>query len=988
MENHGRKGKSVPRRRMLRSLWLAAAFQITGCTQLPVEPPTLSQSLHTLGEKYERLSADEDEDRPDLRWWTFWDVRAFPAGDLPPGAMHRARAQRARLQLVSPPPERVPKWEPIGPAPSTSPKYGSVSGRVRSIAVQSASVIYIGAASGGVWKTSNGGKSWTPLTDHQPSLAMGSVALDPTNPAHVYAGTGEYRGSGPAPYGAGLLKSVDGGATWTHLPGPWDTPTGGASINRVLVLGGPDPKKADDDTVLVAGTGGLHRSTSGGGDFTAASVAEIPGWVSDVVVDPTNDKVLYAARHGRGIYRWTAGGGTWTRIWAPPAGCVIHRGQLAIAATEPDVLYAAFQTNPNSCGVATGGAMWKTTNATATAPSFTLLANTPSGWCNTQCSYDLAIAVQPKDPDGDGPLEAEDIVYAGAVPLYRSTNGGSSWVRLDGTHADIHIFAFDSKGALYVGNDGGVWKHPTPATAVQKDKNWVNLNTNLAITQVHPGLTLHPSVASLGAPLALAGSQDNGTHLYRGTPGWLRVGGNDGGFTAFDLSEPSTTWYISQQYLNIQKTTDAGKSFPPAIKGISRANHPFIAPIVMCPDDPQVLVATADLGLYRSDNGAGSWQDNSPDFGPRWHDAPAAVAFARGSGCRTYFAGGRVANPQSVYLYRTTAGGGTAASRWTDISAGLPLRALTDVAVHPKDDNMVYVTFSGFCGALASCPQGQGHVWMSSNALSPTVTWTDLTGGKGLPNLPVNAIAVARTDPKQIYIGTDLGVYRSIDAGVSWTPFDHGLPNAAVTDLVINDDTGMFTAATYGRSVHRMRRPAACFWVGVGATASHTPGAAWCPGGTFLSQLDLDGAGQGGGGADFPVVGRARCCVDELPAPPSHGSCTWVTVGAVTSHQAGPPWCPGGSFLTQLDLDTVGAGVSPAESPIIGRARCCTPMQSTSPSYKMCSWRPVGGRKSHLRPDPWCVPGTYLTQIDLDAAPGASATDSPVVGRVRCCQPR
>ena len=364
------------------------------------------------------------------------------------------------------------------------------------------------------------------------------------------------------------------------------------------------------------------------------------------------------------------------------------------------------------------------------------------------------------------------------------------------------------------------------------------------------------------------------------------------------------------------------------------------------------------------------------------------MAFARGARCRTYFAGGRVANPPRVYLQRTTRGGGTSAARWSDISAGLPTRALTDLAVHPRDGNRVYVTLSGFCGAAASCPQGQGHVWMSSNALSATVTWTDLTGGKGLPNLPVNSVAVAPANPDEVYIGTDLGIYRSTDGGSSWTPFDHGLPHVAVTDLVVNDDTGVLMAATYGRSVFRMRRPAACVWVGVGGAASHKPGKAWCPTGTVLSQLDLDGPVAGGGGADFPVVGRARCCAPEVPAPALQGSCSWQTVGAAASHQAGAPWCPAGSFLTQLDLDAGGPGVLAGESPIVARARCCRPKQGAPASYRMCAWRPVGERKSHQSPDPWCLPGTYMTQIDLDAAPGLPDTDSPVVGRVRCCQPR
>ncbi|MCP4712406.1 MAG: hypothetical protein GY869_27605, partial [Planctomycetes bacterium] len=158
-------------------------------------------------------------DNPDLRRQWYHYQRAYPNAEIPLGAERRARQylnQVVELQALAPPVGGV-YWQQIGPAPiNVTNLSGPWSGRIRSIAVQSPSVIYIGAASGGVWKTTNAGASWTPLTDDQPSLAMGSVAIDSTNLSIIYAGTGEYDANGPALYGAGLLKSTDGGSNWTH----------------------------------------------------------------------------------------------------------------------------------------------------------------------------------------------------------------------------------------------------------------------------------------------------------------------------------------------------------------------------------------------------------------------------------------------------------------------------------------------------------------------------------------------------------------------------------------------------------------------------------------------------------------------------------------------------------------------------------------------------------------------------------------------------
>jgi photosystem II stability/assembly factor-like uncharacterized protein len=793
------------------------------------------------------LDQSTDEPRteePYLRRQWFYEQRAYPNERIPQGAMHRAREYLkqaiSRQELTAAPPVGGNIWEQIGPARVVGGKFPSASpysGRVRSIAVQSSSIIYIGAASGGVWKTTNGGTSWTPLTDDQPSLAMGSVAIDPSNSAVIYAGTGEYRGSGG--YGAGLLKSADSGNNWTHIPGPWDTLQFGGLIQKVVVITGPVASNPNDDTVLIAGNGGLFRSTQGGSDFIASSTPVLGGDISDVVVDPTNSNILYAARHSVGVYRSTDRGQTWDAdlsspgvvdpIWRPSTtnpNCDYLRGALAIAPTNTNILYAAFESPwppPGDCDSA--GKVFRTTNAQAATPTFTQLT-TPRwqtgswagiDWCRAQCWYNLALIVQPIDPDGAGPLNPQDIVYVGGVGLFRSTDGGSTWTGLGepgelddppsnarGIHVDQHTFAFDTSGALYVGNDGGVYKHPSAATATTFDLSWINLNTNLATIQFYPGVSVHPSSVEPGKPLALGGNQDNGVVKYTGSLQWDALPGEaagDGAFTAIDFTNPDNVWYVSTQNLGISKTTDGGTSFFDATTGLALSRVHFIAPFVMCPDNAQVLIASDDWGVYRTNNGASSWFDNSPNLA---NTSPTALAFAPGSGCNTYFAG----FPSGAgRLFRTMTGGGTTSADWDDITGNLPNRWVKDIAVHPTNANIVYVSFSGWCGNNASCPANQGHVWRTTNALATpatAVTWTDLTGGKGLPNVPVNAIVLDPADPQILYIGTDLGLYRSLDGGTTWELFNNGLPNVIVKDLVLNGDTGVLVAATHGRSMFRL----------------------------------------------------------------------------------------------------------------------------------------------------------------------------------------
>ncbi len=714
------------------------------------------------------LHAQAPPDRPLLRMQFLEQQRAYPFQEVPAGALQVARHQAElrwpiAFQANRPVPLAAAEtgWRGLGPAPIADRD----AGRLSTIAIdpRDPDVIYIGAAQGGVWKTVDGGQSWQPLTDDQCSLAMGSLLLDPVNPDIVYAGTGELHFSGDSYYGCGILRSTDGGQTWERLGASvFDTNTGGARISKILL----DPGTAGSTTTvrLFAATSfGFFRSVDGGTTWTAT----LQGAVTDLIMDPGNANLLYAAvgfpqtQVENGIYRSTDGGVTWTRLGGGLPTQDVGRIALALAPSNPQILFAAVQdgfNNGGSDGQLLG--IWKSTNG---GTAWTKLAATNAS-CGFQCWYDLVIAVHPTNPD---------LVYFGGVDFYRSFDGGQTFANIrSGMHVDQHAIAFHptNPDILFVGNDGGIFRSNSGGIG------WTTLNTNLAITQFYAGVSLHPT----NPDVIMGGTQDNGTLEYTGIPNWLQVLGGDGGFTAIDPLAPGTVyaefqWQSGSSFSGPRRRTQGQGFFQLKTVGIDVNDRAlFIPPLVMDPADPNVLYF-GTYRLYRTANRADQWSAISPDLTNG--GAISAIAPAPSS-------------PQTVYvgtsdgrLQVTTNGGGN----WALRNSGLPDRYVTDIAVDAFDAQRAIATVSGF---------GSGHVFRTTNG---GAQWTDISAN--LPDVPVNAVFAHPSFAGDIYVGTDLGVFRSRDDGASWQPFNDGFPNVAVFDLAYNDGTGQLIAATHGRGI-------------------------------------------------------------------------------------------------------------------------------------------------------------------------------------------
>ncbi|HVF62235.1 MAG TPA: hypothetical protein VNJ70_20685 [Thermoanaerobaculia bacterium] len=779
-------------------------------------PPTAAALDRAFFWQFEELVSR----KPFLRWFWVWDQRAYPLDEIPAGALQRGVAETEAFAATQAAGADSPlQWTAIGPSPVLGGQIGrtggtrEMAGRMTDIAIHPTDPNrwLVGGAHGGIWETRDAGSTWSSLTDDQPSLATGSIAIAASDPQVIYVGTGEAAFSADAYDGAGLLKSTDGGATWSVLA----TATfAEASFSDVKV----DPANAD---VLVAATSrgiagrgptnpqrpprGLFRSTDGGATWSPRLVGAMVS-ATDIEPDPTSFNRMYAGigeifgDPSNGVYRSLDGGVTWTRIegllvpWQNPpfAQRGVGRVELAIAPSQPATLYVSIQDAingvPNDAGLL---GLWRTDNAWDPEP---LWVQVPTGltdngtgvfgYCgwnrafaspSGQCWYDHELSVDPANPG---------ILYAGGIELWKLD--GVLWTDVSqtlenpqgGIHVDQHTMAW-AGNRLVVGNDGGVW------STTDGGVTWNDHNIGLNTIQYYDG-SAHP--ASL---IALAGSQDNGSHLWTGIPEWDWIAGGDGADNAISATDPNNDWAVSSQFLNISRTTNGGASFTAANSGIDATNAPFIARFESCPANPNVMIAGTD-NLWRSNDffdGGASWTANGPEEGATRANQITAMAFAPADDtCSTYAYG----NGSGVL--RLTIDGG---KNWRDLdpAAAVPGRFVTDLAFDPTNTAILYVTLSGFDEGTPGQP---GHLFKTTSALAEPPLWSNVSPPV---NLPANSIAVNPSSPSTLYVGGDVGVWLSTDGGATWAhsgPPD-GMPNVAVFEVQTDATGAKIFAFTHGR---------------------------------------------------------------------------------------------------------------------------------------------------------------------------------------------
>ncbi|HWO24254.1 MAG TPA: hypothetical protein VNO30_36170 [Kofleriaceae bacterium] len=685
-------------------------------------------------------------------------------------------------------------WVNIGPTTATVEKNGSYTipgvdaGRVATIVPHptSASTLYVAFAAAGVWKTTDGGTTWTALTESLGSLSCGWLEMDPNNPQTLYLGLGDaFDGTG-----IGLVKSTDGGATWSspvYL---------GAStqIRQVTVAPG------NSSIVLAATDAGLYRSTNAGASFSQVSLATgqagnpaiwTIAWTGGSGFALTLEAAPAATSGTTDGQAWYSAdnGASWTRATGFTKTSGIGRAALASAPSARGTLYA-YAAIPLSSSASDLADMFKSTNGgqtwtalAVTAKKYTNAKTTGvSALLNGQGWYNQVVIVHPTNPSV--------AFFGGALTLARTSDGGSTfykmsdWLSAPYVHADMHAAAFDAAGALYIGSDGGTFKS-TNSTAASP--TFSHLNNGLV---THLFYSVGSSLANPNA--VIGGLQDNGTRVRVGATGTFNqyIGGDGFGADIHPLN--ANTMLGSLYYARIQKSTDGGTTWTSACSGITECNNsstaPFNTKIVPWAGDASgnTVYTFSNTKVYRSTNYAGTWSavGTAPTDG-------AATLSIRNFG---------VAATDANRIGVVTSGGRI----FTSTNAGATWRlvlppnnglSLSYLWYDSTNANIVYV-------ASVAADSTRNHLWRSTDG---GLTFAALDGG-GFPfGVPVNAIRNDPTDPAHLFAGTHHGIYESSDGGLNWTRFGSGLPLVEVADFYIAPDSSLMRIATFGRGIWQLQ---------------------------------------------------------------------------------------------------------------------------------------------------------------------------------------
>jgi hypothetical protein len=704
----------------------------------------------------------------DVRREWMEQLRAYPFSEYTQNPVYAARAAafRAPARATSGAASSMPvaPWRSVGPFGfQTSGFYGSSpnadGGRIRTVAIHptNPSIVYAGSASGGVWRTTNGGATWLPLTDNQCSLNTGSIAIDPVNPNIVYVGTGEPAQSN----GCGLLRSFDGGASWTEINGAGVlAPVNGSQTTRAYRIRVAPSLAGTQNTsvVLYAASNGLHRSTNSGSAWTTV----LTGFVSDVEFDPANDNIVWAARAGagttaNGVYRSNDRGLTWTQVYS--TGTTVQRISLAVSPATPNAVWAVEVVSSRM------DKLVRLDGASAT-PTVLTAQGVYGGQTRldfgTQGTYDLVLEVDPQDAN---------TVILGGSRMYRSRNGGQSFsVIAYDLHVDWHAFEYapSDPNVVVVGNDGGVH------ASYDRGNSWVSRNTNIAVTQFYPGIAVHPTIPDFIA----GGLQDNSSLWGFGSGFWtMSAPSGDGGWNAFSPANSNVFWTTSYGTGFIVRITrnPLGTSIAQVQRGFTSTDRKaFLSPMIIDPLNSATLYY-ATYRLWRTTNEGVQWAAFSADL-------------TRGSGTITSLA---VSPVDSRIIWVGTSDGNVqlsqdAGATFTLVSSALPNRGVTDIAPDAAVPARAVITHSG---------TGTGHVYATDDF---GANWVNLTGS--LPDIPFNAVVLV-PGTSRLFVAADVGIYESTDNGASWSAANPGFPNARVLDLVYQAATGNLYASTYGRGL-------------------------------------------------------------------------------------------------------------------------------------------------------------------------------------------
>jgi photosystem II stability/assembly factor-like uncharacterized protein len=592
--------------------------------------------------------------KPFMRWETHWQNKVDEDGNLlTPNQMLEAWNQkRDRILSRNETLNDVSNWEPLGPFNHVNTgSWSSGQGRVNVVVVDpnNPNTIYIGAPAGGIWKSTDAGQNWIPLSDYLPQIGVSGIAIDHTNPDIIYIATGDKDASDT--YSIGVLKSIDGGQTWNT--------TGLTFTNTSTVAADIFMHPTDASTLWVATSAGLFKTSNGGTTWTNT----LNGNVKDLKLKPGNPNIVYAVTNNR-FYRSTNGGNSFTMI---TSGMPANSGRLIIDVTpaNPEYVYVlSARTNWGHQG------LYKSTNS---GLNFTITQNTVDIFESNQAWFDLALAVSDTNPEE---------VYTGVLNVWKSSDGGNNFIKINSwsnpfqatyTHADIHFLRFYN-GVLYCGSDGGVY--------VSND-NAASFTDLTATAQI--GQFYRISVSKQSSSRIAGGLQDNGGYALSNSQ-WKNFYGADGMETAIDPNNNNKYYGFIQNGGGLYYTNNAGASLSGSIGAPEGENGNWITPLVF--NSVGELFAGYS-SLYKLVNG--SWQNHSINSS---FDGNIELIRIDPS------------NDDIMYI-------GDGSNLYKSIDRGVTFSFLTSfnssirsIDVNVNNNNIIYITASGLNGVVSRSENG------------------------------------------------------------------------------------------------------------------------------------------------------------------------------------------------------------------------------------------------------------------------------------------
>ena len=664
------------------------------------------------------------------RWENFWESRILEDGSFPT----QSKVWNSYKRLLTKSLNKsggIGNWQPLGPFNYISTdSWSPGTGRVNCIAEDpnNSNIIYIGAPAGGIWKTVDAGVTWTPLGDEFSTIGISGITIDPSNSNIIYLCTGDTDGGDT--YSIGILKSTDGGASWTSI--------GNINANQTteIII---DPNNSS--ILYLCCSSGVLKSTDAGNSWTTI----LNGNIRDIDMKPGSNSTVYAVSSEE-FYVSTNGGASWNTT---TNGLPNSSGRLCIATTPANSSYV-YVLSANTANGFQGLYL-----STDSGNSFNATNTSTDIFESTQAWYDMAIAVSPTD---------ENTIITGVLNLWRSTNGGTSFTKLNSwsnpsstayTHADIHFLKYFGN-RFYCGSDGGIYK------STNNGNSFNDLSFGLQIGQFY-----RIDVSQNDVNTIAGGLQDNGGYALK-NGNWKVYYGADGMEAGVDPNNSNIIFGMIQ-YGDLYVSTNGANTST----GLgSPQTGRWVTPMQMDKNNDRLVAGYDDLYEY--------------DYSSGWNQL-STFNFPQQIRCVEIFD----SNSDIIFvstndnLYRTTDNG----SSFTDITGSIPTTSnFSSIEVNPTNSNELWVTRAGWSAA--------NHVY---HTIDGGNTWNNITAN--LPNLPCNIIKHDAGTNGGVFVGTDIGVYYYDNSLGSWIQFMNNLPNVIVNDLEINESTGVIRAGTYGRGI-------------------------------------------------------------------------------------------------------------------------------------------------------------------------------------------